>query len=253
MRFRARLVLGLYGVALAVPAVVMAGPLGDDESAPGAMEMAPPQAQAQPHHHKGLFGRRHCVECQRAHVKAHDGVDVPPPPALEPGMQGAVIRNDAHCPTCQGNMVVSGPALTQDAHAPGYAVVGETAGPEAPGYAVVGEALVGSEPVPVGISKMRTNGAMDPRMAAMGGRPGAGPVDPSVVPTSLPPPQSPLAAPTSNRPKIISHLFGLPMLGAHRREQEQKERDKHASIAYGQNQQPVTDLPTSVVYGKGSH
>ena len=35
MRFRARLVLGLYGVALAVPAVVMAGPLGDDESMPG--------------------------------------------------------------------------------------------------------------------------------------------------------------------------------------------------------------------------
>ena len=35
MRFRARLVLGLYGVALAVPAVVMAGPLGDDESRRG--------------------------------------------------------------------------------------------------------------------------------------------------------------------------------------------------------------------------
>ena len=45
MRFRARLVLGLYGVALAVPAVVMAGPLGDDESRL-AMGMAPPQMQA---------------------------------------------------------------------------------------------------------------------------------------------------------------------------------------------------------------
>ena len=87
MRFRARLVLGLYGVALAVPAVVMAGPLGDDDN--GQMDMAPPQAQAEPHHHKGLFGRRHCVECQRAYVKAHDGVDVPAPPPLEPGMQGA--------------------------------------------------------------------------------------------------------------------------------------------------------------------
>jgi hypothetical protein len=256
MRFRARLVLGLYGVALAVPAVVMAGPLGDDESTPGAMEMSPPQAQAPPHHHKGLFGRRHCVECQRAYAKAHDGVDVPAPPPLEPGIQGAVIRNGVPCPTCQGNMVVSGPmivsgpAMTQDPHAPGYAVVG---GPDAPGYAVVGEALAGSEPVPVGISKMRTQGAIDPRMAAMAGRPGAAPVDPSVVPTNLPAAQSPVVSPPSNRPHIISHLFGLPMLGQYRREREQQERDKHASIAYDQNQKPVTDLPASVVYGKGSH
>ena len=84
MRIRARLVLGLYGVALAVPAVVMAGPLGDDES----MGMAPPQMQAEPHHHKGLFGRRHCVECQRAYYKARDGVDVPAPPPIELGDAG---------------------------------------------------------------------------------------------------------------------------------------------------------------------
>ena len=37
-----------------------------------------------PHTHKGLFGRRHCVECQRAYVKAHDGVDVPAPPSIAP-------------------------------------------------------------------------------------------------------------------------------------------------------------------------
>ena len=88
MRFRARLVLGLYGVALAVPAVVMAGPLGDDDQNSGPMCTAPPQAPAQPHHHKGLFGRRHCVECQRAYVKSHDGVDVPAPPPLEAGDAG---------------------------------------------------------------------------------------------------------------------------------------------------------------------
>ena len=88
MRFHARLVLGLYGLALAVPAVVMAAPLGDDEAMPGAMGMAPPQAQAQPHHHKGLFGRRHCVECQRAYVKSHDGVDVPAPPPARAGDAG---------------------------------------------------------------------------------------------------------------------------------------------------------------------
>jgi hypothetical protein len=252
MRFRARLVLGLYGLALAVPAAVMAGPLGDDETAPGAMNIA--QAEAPPHHHKGIFGRRHCVECQRAAAKARDGVDVPAPPPLEPAVQGqVVISNGAHCPTCQGNMVVSGPVVSNDPHAPGYAVVGGPAGgEEAAGYAVVGEAMVGSEPAPVGISKMRTPGTTDPRMAAMGGRPGAGPLDPSVVPTNYPP-QSAVASPPSSRPHIISHLFGIPILGTLRREREQKERDKHAAIAYGQNDKPITQLPASVVYGNGSH
>ncbi len=248
MRFRARLVLGFYGVALAVPAVVMAGPLGDDDN--GQMYMAPPQAPAKPHHHKGLFGRRHCVECQRAYAKSHDGVDVPAPPPLEPGMQGAVVRGGASCPTCQENMVASGPVSSHDLHAPGYAVVGGPGGPEAPGYAVVGEALVGSDPVPVGVAKPHSHGATDPRMAALGGRGGPGPVDPAVVPTNLPPAQSAISSPPSSRPHIISHLLGLPLLGTHRREREEKERDKHASIAYGQTGAPVTDLPASVVYGK---
>ena len=156
MRFRARLVLGFCGLALAVPAVVMAGPLGDDEVALGAVEMqGPPPAQGEPHHHKGLFGRWHCVECQRTRVKARDGVDVPAPPPLDPGMQGPVVSSAGHCPTCQRDMVVSQPAMNHDAHAPGYAVVGGPGGPEAPGYAVVGEAMAGSEPAPVGVSKLR--------------------------------------------------------------------------------------------------
>jgi hypothetical protein len=247
MRFRARLVLGLYGVALAVPAVVMAGPLGDDES---IATQAPPQMQAEPHHHKGLFGRRHCVECQRARVKAQDGIDVPPPPSIDSGMQGQVMVDPAHCPTCQGNMVVAGPMPGHDAHAAGYAVVGGPGGPEAPGYAVVGEMMTGAEPAPVGVSKMRNHGAKDPRMAAMGGQPGSGPLDPSVVPTNLPPAQAAIASPPSNRPHIISHLFGLPMLGQMRREREDKERDRHASIAYGQLEKPVSELPASMVYSK---
>ncbi len=244
------MVLGFYGVALAVPAVVMAGPFGDDEPAPGSMGMAP-AAQTAPHHHKGLFGRRHCVECQRAYAKAHDGVDVPAPPSLEPGVQGQVVGEGAYCPTCQGHMVTSGPATGHDSHAAGYAVVGGPGG-EVPGYAVVGEAMVGAEPVPVGVSKMRTKGA-DPRMAAMGARPGNGTVDPAVVPTNIPPAQAAVVSSSSGRPHIISHLFGLPMVGAHRREREEREREKHASIAYGESQQAVTDLPASVVYGKGGH
>jgi len=244
MRIRARLVLGLYGVALAVPGVVMAGPLGDD----AAMGMAPPQMQAAPpHQHKGLFGRRHCTECQRAYYKAHDGVDIPPPPPLDAGMQGQVISNGAHCPTCQGNVVVSGPVMSHNAHDPGFAVVGGT---DAPGYAVVGEAMVGSEPTPVGVAKARNHGAMDARMAAMGARPGSAPVDPSVVPTNLPPAQVALSSPTSNRPHIIGHLLGLPSFGRMHREQQEKERQKHASIAYGQADQKVSEVPASMVYGK---
>jgi hypothetical protein len=254
MRFRARLVLGLYGVALAVPGVVVAGPPGDDDS---MVMQAPPQMQAGPHHHKGLLGRRHCVECQRARVKAQDGIDVPAPPPIDSGMQGQVISSVAHCPTCQGNiqgnMVVSGPVMTQDSHAPGYAVVGGPAGPagpEAPGYAVVGEALVGSEPVPVGVAKMRNQRGADPRTAAMAARGGAGPVDPSVVPTSLPPAQVALASPASDRPHVIRNLFGLPKFGQLRREREDKERQKHASIAYGEVDGHINELPASMVYGK---
>jgi hypothetical protein len=260
MRFRARLVLGLYGVALAVPGVVMAGPLGDDES---TVMQAPPQMQGEPHHHKGMFGRRHCVECQRARVKAQDGIDVPAPPPIDSGMQGQVMSSATHCPTCQGNMVVSGPAMSvsgpvmsQDSHAAGYAVVGGPggpAGPEAPGYAVVGEVLVGSEPAPVGVAKMRNHGGADPRTAAMAARGGAGPVDPSVVPTSMPPAQVALSSPASDRPHIISHLFGLPKFGQLRREREDKERQKHASIAYGEVDGHVNELPASMVYGKDKH
>jgi len=243
MRIRARLVLGLYGVALAVPTVVMAGPLGDDES----MGMAPRQTQAEAHHHKGLFGRRHCTECQRAYYKAHDGVDVPAPPPIESGMPGQVISNGAHCPTCQGNMVVSGPVVSHNANDPGYAVVG---GPDAAGYAVVGEGMMGPEPAPVGVAKVRNQGAMNARMAAMGGaRPGSGPVDPSVVPTSLPPAQVALSSPASNRPHIIGHLLGLPTFGRYHREMQDKERQKHASIAYGQVDSQVNEVPASVVYG----
>jgi hypothetical protein len=126
-------------------------------------------------------------------------------------------------------------------------------GPEAPGYAVVGEAMVGSEPVPVGVAKDRNHGAMDARMAAMGGRPGSGPVDPSVVPTNLPPAQVALSSPSSNRPHIISHLFGLPSFGRYHRDQQDRERQKHASIAYGQVDQQVSEVPASLVYGKDKH
>ena len=75
MRILARFGLGLCGVVLGVGSAARA----DDAPAPPDVAAAL-KAQAPGHHHKGLFGWRHCVECQRAWAKKHDGVDVPPPP-----------------------------------------------------------------------------------------------------------------------------------------------------------------------------
>ena len=51
-----------------------------------------------------------------------------------------------------------------------------------------------------------------------------GPYDPSVVPTSVPPAQVAMQGPGHDRPHIISHLLGLPILGQRRRDREDKER-----------------------------
>jgi hypothetical protein len=232
MRFRARLLLGLSGLTLALPAAVMAASPGDDE--PGyAVVGGGPQA---PHHtHKGLFGRRHCVECQRAYAKAHDGVDIPAPPPIEPGVVMAGPRG--RCATCEGGVIVSGPVTG----------AGAMASANAPGYAVVGEGAQGLDPAPIGVYRA---GRAQPAMAAMGQRPGASGYDSSVVPTGLPPGQVALANPEHNRPHVISHLFGIPKFGQVWRDRADKERQKHAAIAYDQPNQTVTELPASVVYGK---
>jgi len=250
MRIRARVLLGLYGLVLAVPTIAAAAPLGDDEAGYATAGGQPPS-----HHHKGLFGRRHCVECQRAYVKSHDGVDVAAPPSLPPGatIRGPVLAAQVEtCTVCQGSGNTSGHIMTADASAPGYAVVdgqGMMASANAPGYAVVGGVMAGADPSPIGVSRA----GQDPRMAAMGPRPGAGAFDPSVVPTSIPPAQVALSGPGHDRPHVIGHLLGIPKFGGIRREREDKERQKHAAIAYDQPGAKVTEVPASVVYGKTGH
>lgn len=260
MRIHCRLLLGMFGLAVAVPSLAVAAPFGDDAGAQ-AVVAGQPEAQAQPapHHHHGLFGRRHCVECQRAYVKARDGVDVPAPPPIEAGamVHGHSMAQASSCPTCQGNAVTAGPVMMADAHAPGYAVVGgaeSMASAGAPGYAVVNETPLGGDPAPIGVSRSALATQGDPRMAAMGPRPGArGSYDPSVTPTSIPPAQVAMQGPGHDRPHIIGHLLGLPKFGQIRRDREQKERDKHAAIAYGDQAAKVTELPASMVYGKDGH
>jgi hypothetical protein len=263
MRIHSRLLLGMCGLALAVPTMAVAAPFGDaNVQGPYAAPGGQPPPQTAPHTHKGLFGRRHCVECQREYVKAHDGVDVPAPPSLEPGatMHGhAMAGQGGSCSVCQGNPVVTGPALITDAHAPGYAVVGgpgAMASADAPGYAVVGDVAMGQDPAPIGISKSAQGPAGGPRMAAMGASPGAnGAYDPSVVPTSaIPPAQVAMKNPEHERRyKVVAHALGVPKFGSMRRKEEDRERQKHAAIAYDQPGAKVSELPASMVYGAGGH
>jgi hypothetical protein len=243
MPVHSRLALGLCGLALAAPVASPVGAALADEAGAAAVVAANPQPAPapQPHQHKGLLGRRHCVECQRAYVKAHDGVDIPPPP----GYPGGLI---------QGGTIVPGSIVIQDAQGPGYAVVGGPGSPDQAGYAVVGGGPApGAEPTPIGVAKGTQYPWADPRMAAMPHRPGAGPYDPAVMPSSLPPPQTAMNGPGHDRPHLISHLFGLPKFGSYWRERDERRREQHASIAYDQPNQQVKELPASVVYGRSGH
>ena len=133
--------------------------------------------------------------------------------------------------------------------APGYAVVGgNVAMAGAPGYAVVGGAAAGAEPSPIGVARSRQPQWPNPQMAAAGARQGGAGYDPAVMPSSIPPPQVALTSPGHDRPHIIRHVFNLPKFGEHRRERDEKAREKHAAIAYDQSSSPINELPASMVY-----
>ena len=218
------------------------------------MGMAPPQMQAEPTIIRGCSAAGIASSASAPASRLTMAWTSRPLRRLEPGMQGQVISNGAHCPTCQGNMVVSGPVMSHDAHAPGYAVVGGPAGPRRRATPSSVKRWSAPSPVPVGVSKMR-NARRD---GSSHGRDGWSPGRRAA--RSVGRPDQSAAGPgrrgfaaLHNRPHIISHLFGLPMFGQYRREREDRERQKHASIAYGQSDRPVTELPASVVYGKDDH
>ena len=70
------------------------------------------------------------------------------------------------------------------------------------------------------------------------------------MPTSVPPPPAAMSGPGHDRPHIISHIFGLPKLGALHQKQVDKDRAHHAAIAYGDPNQKLNELPASVVYSQ---
>jgi hypothetical protein len=251
MHCLARIGLAALGLALAAPTV---GWAQQNDVSPGA-EMKPTPNGPQHRHRRTLFGREIlCPDCQRAKVKAEDGVDIPPPPPL-PSPDSVVQEGRCeHCeqagavasgPVVSGPMrpgpVVSSPRVVQGNDAPGHAVVGG----DAPGHAVVGgDPIVAAEPSPIGLAQSRVAAVGASRPAA--GRPGKGPSDRAVMPSGF----TPIAPPESNRPHIIEHAFGLSAIGRRAREErERRAREKHASIAYDQKEPKVTELPASMVDG----
>ena len=212
MRRLARIGLAALGLAVAAPVAVWAG------------QPVTASTGAKKHKHpRNLFGKEKlCVECQRAKLKAQ-GIDMPAPPPLPQG----VVMEGGVCTTCQPG-------------APGMAVVN---GDTAPGFAVVGDPMMpGEGPAPIGVVQARPGGPM---------MPGAGLMDRSVMPTSIPRAPEPIAPAESNRPHVISHVLGLSAIGRDRRaDAHRRAGQKHASIRYGAEEPRVTELPASKVYGR---
>ncbi|WP_337177339.1 hypothetical protein [Paludisphaera sp.] len=264
MRSLKRLVPGLLGLALAVPCV---------GSAYG-------QSDAPKHEHKGLLGRRNCTECQRARAMARDGVNVPPPPsAMKPGAPQlghghdhahahahaapalAVAPGSTGCVECEhdaaamGGTIVPGSIVVSDSVVapPGRAVVGGDHDEAVAAQFPAGRAVVGAEPAPIGAA-VASQGNFTP-VAGPVAAPTA-PRDPSVMPSSMIPPQTAIGGDNSPaRPRIITHMLDLPDLTrigrVARANRERARRETHASISYGDANGPVTELPASMVFGKG--
>jgi hypothetical protein len=162
--------------------------------------------------------------------------------------------------------------------APGHAVVGgHGQGQGLAGHAVVGGTMVAAEPVPIGVIQGRyayqtPNTGMavaampmpgapggqrpNPAAAAAAGRTNRGfrrskSADPAVMPSSFSSSNDPYLANDHNRPHVFSHLFGLDAIGHRRREElERRAREQHASIRYQPANEPVVDVPASMVYGR---
>ena len=280
MRWQAQLGMGLFGLAVAVPAWAQNVPAGMqaptfNETTSAGASAAYPTAATSRHQHKGLFGWQRCTECQRARAKSRDGVDVPPPPSassLPPGtvVPGAIVYGHPHggathansqpgtCVACEqaaaGTVVTSGPVVISDSNAPGYASVG---GPSAPGYASVGgPAPVGGDggPAPVGVARAHTG-----QPSPIAARSPLGTHDSSVMPTSaaIPAAPTPMGDDGPTKPHVIGHLFGFSQMAKdyrdRRAQRSQKEREAHAAIAYDEKSQPLTEIPASMVYGNDGH
>jgi hypothetical protein len=109
----------------------------------------------------------------------------------------------------------------------------------------------GAEPSPIGMARGAHATPVDPRMPGAAPRPGAGPYDPSVMQSSLPPAQNALTSnPGDGHSHIVKYVKGVFGIGRIHDELDERRRDKHSAIAYGDPNQKVIELPASMVYGQ---
>jgi hypothetical protein len=217
MRRLTRIGLAACGLALAASTGVRAG--SPDLPKPGASDTKPHKCR------RGLFRHNLCPDCQRAEEFARHGFNIPPPPPI-PAM--VVGPGGAICNECQNQGAVTYVDTSQP-----------------PGHAVVGDQYVGSEPAPIGVVQATYAGMGVPAPGRASVR------DPMLMPATMAP--DPVRNPGLNRPHVVSHLFGVSAIGRRSSEaRERRNREKHASIPYGpQAQHPLTELPMSMVYGRG--
>jgi hypothetical protein len=181
------------------------------------------QIQQQPHRH-WFRGPRMCARCMQAQQLANGGPLVAPP---------MLLASNGGCTTCQAQVMNSGMM-------PGYAMAGQPAPANS------------NEPTPIGVMQAtyRPAGAagMAPGHAVSGSPGGMSPNDPSAMMNGRY--VNTLAPTPSRRPHVLAHLFGVPTPDAVREHWNDKAIDAHASIPYGPYNSSVSELPSSMVYGR---
>jgi hypothetical protein len=257
--------LTLLGAAIAAPASSMAqsaatkSPIFHRTAPAPAVKVVEGEAgHSHAHNHaRGLFGKgRPCVECQRAKLAAQ-GIYVPPPPDALAGR----IPAEGVCTSCQqaaaaGGQVVmmEGMPVESSAEPAGHAVVGDL-GQGQP----AGSALANAEPMPVGVVQTNYNSGapapysvndrIDPLARGHAGI--SRPDGPVPMNGPVPPAPTPASSGANTRPRVLAHLFGFDGIGrAGREAREQKTREQHAKISYGNQSGPISELPASMVYGR---
>ena len=198
----------------------------------------PSEAQVTGHHHKGVFGWRHCVTCQRAWAKhATEWTFRRPPPVSPP--ESFLARQSTNTPMLRdvrprGSAVVTGPVTITDSYPPDtLRLAGRPSSRVLRGYAVVGGGpeMVGADPSPVGVARAWASPGKQP---PVGRRPQTrrGSYDASVMPSSMIPAPTGLTNPSGGRPHVISHLLGVgTMSREYRQNRDSKSRERHAAIS----------------------
>ena len=232
--------------------------------------VSPGPAPATGHNHTHLHnGKVMCASCAKKQEMAMSSTRI---------VACAHSKNGV-CPTCRtllempGTVTMGAPGQAPVGEAPGRAVVSSNGPDSNPAmqtnqYAsqtsqAVYDPSMTPEPAPIGV--MQTNYA----------RPGMNPAGPAAAPSGAMANSIPTAGsmmpghslndsgvnpapyqhkPTSSgNPHVIGHLLGIKGLGSDwREERAQRKSQGHASIPYNNEGTTINELPSSMVFGRGS-